>query len=239
MLLLEEKQNTENKAEYINTVTHKQIALNHLDSLLTYHIENNNLKKANLLSYWFEDFAKYNLAEETFNPKLLKKYKRGSIIKANLGFNVGNEEGGLHYCIVIDKSNALSAGTLTVIPLTSIKENKKYNTTTLNLGDEIYLNLKKICDNMSQKLSKEYEDIWKLPVEKVEQFNLDFKYIKKVEKEISKMKKGSIALVSQITTISKQRIYDPKTSSDILANLRVSNNTLDLIDSKIKELFIK
>lgn len=239
MLLLEEKQNTENKTEYINTVTHKQIALNQLDSLLTYHIENNNFKKANLLSYWFEDFAKYNLSEETFNPKLLKKYKRGSIIKANLGFNVGNEEGGLHYCIVLDKSNALSSGTLTVIPLTSIKENKKYNSTTLNSGNEIYLNLKKICDNMSQKLSKEYEDIWKLPSEKVEQFNLDFKYIKKVEKEISKMKKGSIALVSQITTISKQRIYDPKTSSDILANLRVSNNTLDLIDSKIKELFIK
>ena len=36
---------------------------------------------------------------------------------------------------------------------------------------------------MSQKLSKEYEDIWKLPAEKVEQFNTDFKYIKKVEKE--------------------------------------------------------
>lgn len=236
---MEENQNIENKTEYINTVAHKQIALNQLDSLLTYHIENNNLKKANLLSYWFEDFAKYNLAEETFNPKLLKKYKRGSIIKANLGFNVGNEEGGLHYCIVLDKSNALSSGTLTVIPLTSIKENKKYNSATLNLGDEIYLNLKKICDNMSQKLSKEYEDIWKLPSEKVEQFNIDFKYIKRVEKEISKMKKGSIALVSQITTISKQKIYDPKTSSDILANLRVSNNTLDLIDSKIKELFIK
>ena len=73
----------------------------------------------------------------------------------------------------------------------------------------------------------------------MEKFNIDFKYIKKVEKEILKMKKGSIALVSQITTISKQRIYDPKTSSDILANLRVSNNTLDLIDAKIKELFIK
>lgn len=165
---MEEKQ----KTEYINTVAHKQIALNQLDSLLTYHIENYNLKKANLLSYWFEDFAKYNLAEETFNPKLLKKYKRGNIIKANLGFNVGNEEGGLHYCIVIDKSNALSSGTLTVIPLTSIKENKKYNNTTLNLGNEIYLNLKKICNNMSQKLSNEYENIWKLPAEKVEQFKV-------------------------------------------------------------------
>ena len=191
------------------------------------------------MSYWFEDFAKYNLAEENFNPKLLKKYKRGCIIKANLGFNIGNEEGGLHYCIVLDKSNALSSGTLTVIPLTSIKENKKYNSSTLNLGNEIYINLKKICDNMSKKLSEEYEDIWKLPSEKVEQFNTDFKYIKKVEKEFSNMKKGSIALVSQITTISKQRIYNPKTSSDILANLRVSDNTLDLIDSKIKELFIK
>lgn len=237
--MLEEKEIIENKTEYINTVAHKQLALNQLDSLLTYHIENNNLKKANLLSYWFEDFARYNLAEENFNPKLLKKYKRGSIIKANLGFNVGNEEGGLHYCIVLDKSNALSSGTLTVIPLTSIKENKKYNSSTLNLGNEIYINLKKICDNMSKKLSEEYEDIWRLPAEKAEQFNTDFKYIKKVEKEISKMKKGSIALVAQITTISKQRIYDPKTSSDILANLRVSDNTLDLIDSKIKELFIK
>ena len=236
---MEEKQIEENKTEYINTIAHKQLVLNQLDSLLTYHIENNNLKKANLLSFWFEDFAKYNLAEENFNPKLLKKYKRGSIIKANLGFNVGNEEGGLHYCIVLDKNNALSSGTLTIIPLTSIKENKKYNSSTLNLGDEIYLNLKQICDKMSQKLSKKYENIWKLPAEKVEQFNTDFKYIKNVEKEILKMKKGSIALVSQITTISKQRIYDPKTSNDILANLRVSSNTLDLIDAKIKELFIK
>ena len=236
---MDEKEIKENKTEYINTVAHKQIALNQLDSLLTYHIDNNNLKKANLLSYWFEDFAKYILAEETFNPKLLKKYKRGSIIKANLGFNVGNEEGGLHYCIILDKANALSSGTVTVIPLTSIKENKTYNKSTLNLGNEIYLNLKKICDNMSKKLSKEYEDIWELPAEKVEQFNNDFKYIKKVEKEILKMKKGSIALISQITTISKQRIYDPKTSTDILANLRVSNTTLDLIDEKIKELFIK
>ena len=53
------------------------------------------------------------------------------------------------------------------------------------------------------------------------------------------MKKGSIALVHQITTISKQRIYNPKTSKDILSNVKVSDTTLDLIDSKIKELFLK
>ena len=44
---MEEKQITENKTEYINTIARKQLALNQLDTLLDYHIENNNLKKAN------------------------------------------------------------------------------------------------------------------------------------------------------------------------------------------------
>lgn len=219
--------------QYLSTINHKNLALNTLNQLLSYHIENNNFKKANLLSYWFEDFCKYNLAEEKFNPRLLKRYKRGSVIKVNLGFNVGNEEGGLHYYIVLDKSNALSSGTLTVIPLTSKKENKQYNNSTVNLGNEIYLNLKKICDNayLNQKILD--SNLQK------SDFDINLKYFEKLQNEILKMKKGSIALVSQITTISKQRIYDPKTSFDILSNLRVSNHTLDLIDTKIKELFIK
>lgn len=230
----------EENEKYLYADTHKKNAINKLDSLLSYYMEQEDYKKVHLLSFWFEDFTLYNLSEKSFEPKLLKKYKRGSIIKANLGFNVGNEEGGLHYCIVLDKNNAISSGTLTVVPLTSVKENKKYNElVTVNLGNEIYLNLTKICANMAKDLSQKYEDIWKLPSEKVEQFNNDFKYIKKVEKEISKMKKGSVALVSQITTISKQRIYDPKTNSDVLAKLKVSGNTLDLIDEKIKELFLK
>lgn len=219
--------------QYLSTINHKNLALNTLNQLLSYHIENNNFKKSNLLSYWFEDFCKYNLAEEKFNPRLLKRYKRGSVIKVNLGFNVGNEERGLHYYIVLDKSNALSSGTLTVIPLTSKKENKQYNNSTVNLGNEIYLNLKKICANayLNQKILD--SNLQK------SDFDINLKYFEKLQNEILKMKKGSIALVSQITTISKQRIYDPKTSFDILSNLRVSNHTLDLIDTKIKELFIK
>ncbi|MCR5186897.1 MAG: type II toxin-antitoxin system PemK/MazF family toxin [Clostridia bacterium] len=230
----------EKSEEYINATAHKKNALNQLDSLMTYYIENGNYKKVDLLSYWFETFTNYIFNEDSFNPKSLIKYKRGSIIKANLGFNVGNEEGGLHYCLVVDKSNDMSSGTLTVIPLTSRKENKNYNKkTTLDLGNEIYKNLAKTFNGMSKKISNEYQNIWNLPNDKVEQFSNDFKYLKKVEKEIQKMKKGSIALVSQITTLSKQRIYDPKTALDILANMRVSDSTLDLIDDKIKELFIK
>ena len=34
--------------------------------------------------------------------------------------------------------------------------------------------------------------------------------LEKIEKEIAQMKEGSIALINQITTVSKIRIYDPK-----------------------------
>lgn len=49
------------------------------------------------------------------------------------------------------------------------------------------------------------------------------------------MKCGSIALVNQITTISKIRIYDPKTDHDILSGIRLSNEKLDLIDDEIQK----
>ena len=45
--------------------------------------------------------------------------------------------------------------------------------------------------------------------------------------------KGSIALVNQITTISKMRIYDPKTDYDVLSNIKLSNEKLDLLDAEI------
>ena len=40
-------------------------------------------------------------------------------------------------------------------------------------------------------------------------------------------------LLNQITTISKQRIYYPKTSKDLLAGLHLSNSSLDLLDKKM------
>ncbi len=62
---------------------------------------------------------------------------------------------------------------------------------------------------------------------------------RKMEDEISRMKRGSIALVSQITTISKIRIYDPLYPSDSLSNIRISDDSLDQIDKKIIAMFTK
>lgn len=61
--------------------------------------------------------------------------------------------------------------------------------------------------------------------------------LEKIKKEVLRMKKGSIALVNQITSISKIRIYDPKRNGDVLSNIKLSNEKLDLIDKQIGENF--
>lgn len=58
------------------------------------------------------------------------------------------------------------------------------------------------------------------------------------EKEIQKMKAGSMAVINQITTISKQRIYTPKRSEDFLYNISLSPTAMDKINEKIKEQYI-
>lgn len=61
--------------------------------------------------------------------------------------------------------------------------------------------------------------------------------LNRMKDEVAKMKIGSIALVGQIRTISKIRIYDPKTNFDILSNVKLSTEKLDLIDSEILHNF--
>lgn len=65
----------------------------------------------------------------------------------------------------------------------------------------------------------------------------EYEHSLKVSNEIEFMKSGSIALVNQIMTISKMRIRDPINTRCALSGIRLSNEGLDLIDSKMKELF--
>ena len=60
---------------------------------------------------------------------------------------------------------------------------------------------------------------------------------KKMLQEVQKMKQGSIALVGQITTVSKLRIYDPLYPSDVLSNIRLSSDSLEKLDTKLKALY--
>ena len=227
---------------------HKDVALQKLNTLMTTYIKNPNLiSNADKLAYWIEDYCRLLNFEKKFKPYMLKTYKRGDVIKVNLGYNVGNEEGGLHYCIVVDKNHSKSSGIVTVIPLTSDK-GKPLHFSEVFLGNEIYTNFINKYSSIQLSLTSHINNISKYRKEdspSIEAVNeiietLDLlKTWAKIENEIAKMKSGSIALVSQITTISKQRIYDPQKTGDILSGLRISDESLDLINKKIKQLFIK
>lgn len=196
-------------------------------------------KREYLLSSWLSEYTQYIKQEETFKPQFLKRYKRGEIIKVNLGYRIGCEEGGPHYAIVMDKENSMYSDTVLVLPLSSKKSTTKINKYTLDLGNEIYDKLhqkyldkfSKIIKDVSTKLNEDDNSITISVL-------LDTSEADKVQLEINSMKEGSIALISQITTISKIRIIKPLRTTDALSDICVSAETLDIIDARIKELYI-
>jgi len=221
-----------------NAIIHKDNSLTRLDLSFLIHIELSEYKKSDLLAYWIKDFAEYHDQERTFNIAKSGVYSRGDVIKVNLGFNIGNELGGLHYCIVLNKYDNTRNGTLNVVPLTSRKDDKRYDLSTVNLGKELYNIFQAKIDIEKEKLQQilnELEKIEDIPINIQNRIEKEQKYIEKMEQEISKMKKDSIVLIKQITTISKQRIY----KDDVRRNVKISSQSLDLIDEHIIKFFTK
>jgi mazF family toxin-antitoxin system len=98
-------------------------------------------KRSDKIAQWIENWVKYLKIEQVFNPRSIQALKRGSVVYADFGFNVGREYGGLHYAIVLNKIDARSNHLLHVLPLTSVKEttdisNLKYF--QLPIGDEVF-----------------------------------------------------------------------------------------------------
>lgn len=265
---------------------HKDAALSKINDLLNGYINDpkpEHLKKANLISYWLENYISYIQREEIFEPSRLKRYERGDIIKVNFGFNVGSEYGGLHYAIVLDKENARNSPVITVIPLTSYTDGDNIHSNDVFLGNELYLKLQLKIRGLKQNLSTERQqtetlrasiqtlldilepllnevaatdDVNKITMndEQESAFNQAIEQLKSIQTheeniqkqesllnkaslEIAKMKNGSVALPNQITTISKQRIYDPKNSYDVLSGVKLSPDGLDKLNNGLKKLF--
>lgn len=104
--------------------THKINALKAIEIYLKNLIESGdpNLQgKADKLSYWFEDYIRFLNRENNCDITKFPKYKKGQIVKVHLGFNIGSEEGGLHYAMVIENHNSIKSPILNVVPLTSVK----------------------------------------------------------------------------------------------------------------------
>ena len=224
---------TKNKA-----IVHKDNSLNRLDLSFIKHIELNEYKKSELLAYWIHDYAVYHDEERTFDISKSGVFQRGEVIKVNLGFNIGNELGGMHYCVVLSKYDNTRNGALNVIPLTSKKANKRYDYSCVNLGDELYtifLNKIKKKKQKLQQIMDRLDRIEDIPLRIKNEMDKEKVYIETMERQIEKLRQDSIVLINQITTISKQRIF----YDDVFKKVRISNSSLDLIDKQIIKSFTK
>lgn len=253
-----------------DVILHKKQAIRKVNDLLEMYINHPNekfLKKANLLSYWLENFSDYIRTETSFNPQELISYKRGDVVKLNFGFNVGSEHGGLHYAIVLDNDNMLSSPVVTVVPLSSGTASTTYQR-DVYLGQELYIKLNtknKYLLEIAKKNLEENDRIFSVLQRTIKESNeeptieenqnieailsdlkervADIKrtvqILEKYDKEISHMKQGSIAMMEQITTISKMRIYIPKNSTDLLYGISFSPEAMEKINSQLINLYVR
>ncbi|MTB62011.1 growth inhibitor PemK [Streptococcus uberis] len=270
--------------------------------------KDDSYKKAGKIDFWVENWTNYLKREVHFKPSL-PALRRGSIIYADFGFNVGREYGGLHYAIVLNKIDSRDNHLLHVLPLSSAKPHddlSKLPYFKLDLGNEIYRlatnkghqritevdkkilelevkekennkmskgideslaqnrqlldDLTKLAEttgnennnqniieqtieNITQTNKKLYSDleIYRVRSEEIRNLKKDLTPIlsdtRKMLEKISKMKKGSLAILNQVTTISKMRIYDPQNKDSLLFDIVLSETTMDRIDEALKKIY--
>lgn len=230
-------------------------ALNELDALLNSWMNSTDdadQKRAQILSYWVKTYTGMLRREAEFNPASIPRLTRRQIVNVDFGFRVGSELGGLHYAVVLDKKNSVNGDTVTVVPLGSLKEHHQATRNRVFLEDGIYTVL-------SQKAETQFREAQAL----VESISAD-EELKKLDesarmkesmrryaeakskldsanasvKKMEKLKQGSVANVSQVTTVSKIRIKEPTTPQSALYGVKVSERDMEQIEKAIVELYI-
>lgn len=190
------------------------------------------------------------------------KYKRGSIVQVEFGFRIGNELGGRHYAVVVDKKNDLYSSTVTVVPLSSLKEKYKPNQYSfiLNKGvfdlctdkiqqsiDSIREQIKKLDEESTEKSLQfvdnkisleEYKRFVKFKHKKEKDFSIQIALNQKHIHQLSNLRLGTVANVGQIITISKQRIVAPINNRSNIYGIRLGKTDLEQIDEHINKLYL-
>lgn len=196
-------------------------------------------KQAKLLTFWLNDWnKKYLIYESSFDPKTLIKYSKGNIVKLHFGYNIGSEQGGLHYAVVLDKNNSKSSKTLTVIPLRSLKESEAIDDIDerfeLFLGEALFIDKLEYVEMKIAEIEEAIRLITPEDPEYTKLINLRDKF----NKESTNLRKGSVAIFSQIRTVSKQRISEPIKSYHSLAKYKLDEKTISALDECIKKSYL-
>ena len=150
--------NRTNEEIAVYTATVVQELEDYLHHLQRMNDEDN--KRSDKIAQWIENWVKYLKIEQAFNSRSIQALKRGSIVYADFGFNVGMEYGGLHYAIVLNKEDARSNHLLHVLPLTSVKEktdmgNLKYF--QFPIGNEVFQLLSNKALQKARELSEMHD----------------------------------------------------------------------------------
>lgn len=121
-------------------MAHIDNALRDIRTLMEQWSRSNDLDKkhAQLLAYWIKSYVHLLRRETSFNPASIPRLTHRQIVNVDFGYRVGAELGGLHYAIVLDKSNSVKGNTVTVIPLGSVKEDFKPSRHKVLLQDGIH-----------------------------------------------------------------------------------------------------
>lgn len=94
---------------------------NELNKLKT-TIEGLNEEEQRLFTQWIKEWNNFVKFEPQFDPKVYVTYKAGYIANVMFGKNVGSEQGGKRPAVILEDNNR-SSPVVTVIPLSSLKEN--------------------------------------------------------------------------------------------------------------------
>lgn len=213
---------TKKKVKSTNDKINEKIRLD--KAYNNYHeIINKNLSfKFSYLDEWLYKKSKLLLNEsvELESDKKVKYrvYKRGTIIRVDFGVNLGSEMSQVHFAIVLNQFDNPNNNVLTVIPLTSKKN--QYNLNLKNL----------VIEKMIKKINR---------VLTTTNYNDEGK-IKKLSTLLTYYKsnvKSTYACCSLITTISKTKIFLPINEYDIIGRERCSSEVMDKIDNEIINRF--
>lgn len=167
-----------------------------------------------------------------------QRYKRGQIVLIDFSPSMGSELRGKHFAIVLTKKDSPNNGVLTVVPLRS-KEKPYYLDIGNFVSKQIYPQLLTIIRELNTALQNlDTSNTNESNIEDVQEVIKNVYEFQKVANIYIKKNKKSFALVQNITTVSKIRIKKPVNHYDPIKSLVADSLILDLIDDKIKELFI-
>jgi mRNA-degrading endonuclease toxin of MazEF toxin-antitoxin module len=81
-------------------------------------------KQQSIFEQWLHTWSTYIKNEREFDPTRLRTYKRGEIVHLHLGYNVGSEEGGPRYAVVVENDNARRSKVVVIVPLSTLENNQ-------------------------------------------------------------------------------------------------------------------